>query len=702
MSQPDALDRHKSRTRDELGSGRSSSNDNPIISDDGSYRASRASASPPRRAMISSRTGGQLDLATSEAGYNNSGEKTFSTVDSVERRLEDMIGDDCGRACPGEARDACARTDNPLVASLSDLALTNPDETANEGDCRLNLNTAEMKAITRSGSNNSHAQRGQGDLTSPIEQGGQPPSSHSRHPPSSYDSGIRSEVSDRAKSIRSNKSTQPSYSDARSYNLSDYSPTRRFNILTKKNYSVDDKKNCRGETSGKADVCDCLSQTCQEKEHSNRRQFIEHYYHSRTRLPSSSQNSASTLTIDTPLNRLSECDAITKRLLSSPVRSGSFLVGDKRIHNDDGQSDQANESSRSRSGSLRTESLTNQLSYSGRSHETLNLCDSDRTRERASVDSYGKLSRVASVSPTSENNVKLKNHEGRSLSVCHEESQNYRFRDNVAIRASNDHGSVYSRKLQHSQHHSSNLNRAISVTCDSSSSKRFLTIIPLFGCEITALDQLIKFGLTLPPPIDSAIDHILANGKRSIGIFRKSGQKSRILTLRQRIESNQDLRLEDINSENEFSIYDIADLVKMWFRELKPAPIMTRDLIKSISDHITYYACVQDPSHPCESEGSQASKYSSSQRAISQTKMLSNRLRKELVSTISPTHRALLSKTLGFFSTIASYSETNQMTSQNLAICLTPSLCATGSDQESIITAQRALKFCLDNHQILF
>lgn len=445
-------------------------------------------------------------------------------------------------------------------------------------------------------------------------------------------------------------------------------------------------KNHTTKTTRPPHVCDCLAQNCQEKEHSNRRQFIEHYYHSRTRLPSSSFSAMSPLNVNTPLNRLSECDAITKRLLSSPIRgvSGNTTQSPERRT-------QVDELDRSRRASLGADTLTEQVSSFIRSNQfnslelsyksQLSVLQNDDDITRNDDDNLSGLA----VSPTSELDIRLKHTQGRSLSVCHEETQKPRFRNSGSSSTNNNSHNHY-----HPYHHSSNLNRTVSLACDSGSSRRLLTIIPLFGCDITALQQLIKFGLILPPPIDSAVDHILAHGVESIGIFRKSGVKSRILTLRRRIETNQDVKLEELNRENEFSIYDIADLVKMWFRELKPVPIMTEELISIISDHI--YQSETPPRDSIYSEKQQ--NYSSSHGY--------DRLRKQITSSISPTRRALFSRTLGFFSTIASHSESNQMTSQNLAICLTPSLCATGSDQNSIIIAQKALKYCLDNYRILF
>lgn len=419
-------------------------------------------------------------------------------------------------------------------------------------------------------------------------------------------------------------------------------------------------------------VCDCLSQQCGEKEHSNRRQFIENYYNSRTRLPSST--AMSSLNISTPLNRLSECDAITKRLLSSPIRTVNFSETPNRRA-------QIGEIDKSRRASLGTNALTEQVSLfsssqfnsSATNHEKGSGKDTD-DNQKACDSLADNVNRSGAAS-----DLRHKQQQARSLSVCQDDCQKRRLRSSGT-------------------NHSSHLNRAVSVACESGTPKQMMTIIPLFGCDIRALEQFMRWGLVLPPAIDSAVDHILAHGVNSIGIFRKSGVKSRILNLKQRIEANQEVSFEQINGDNEFSIYDIADLVKMWFRELKPMPIMTKDLIRLISGFL-------------QSSGSwekltPSSQYNRLQEgSINKPELhrqsLDCKLKQQIDSTISPTHKALFLKALNFFASISSKSEINQMTSQNLAICLTPSICATESDQNSIIVAQKALKFCIDNYQIL-
>lgn len=73
-----------------------------------------------------------------------------------------------------------------------------------------------------------------------------------------------------------------------------------------------------------------------------------------------------------------------------------------------------------------------------------------------------------------------------------------------------------------------------------------------------------------------------------MGLFRKSGVKSRIQALRQMNENSP----EDVNYEDQ-SAYDVADMVKQFFRDL-PEPLLTSKLGETFL-HI--YQCKQ--MNPC-------------------------------------------------------------------------------------------------------
>lgn len=569
-------------------------------------------------------------------------------------------------------------------------------------------------------------------------------------------------------------------------------PAREFNSLTSPSIDTNNNKNLTGGQSARdisltsirrghfsrsasgsrslsrahPNVCDCLSKDCLEKKHSNRRHFIEHYYNSRTQLPTSLKAaSTSSFNVGTPLNKLSECDAITKRLLSSPMRVASVtnttsalsrpssLLGEPKnvtimsntTASGDYQSttrvlDETQEASdKSRRASLGTNSMTDQVFlFASNPLKALEI-SFRRNKQESVVDNPQQRGCNPKVEP--ELDLKQKQ-QSRSLSVCDEDTLN----PNYKSIASN---------------HSSNLHRAISLACEGNSQRkavanRMLAIIPLFGCDIESLEQLTRSGHVLPPVIDSAINHILTHGIDSIGIFRKSGVRSRILSLRQQIETNQEANFEEINMNNQFSIYDIADLVKMWFRELKPVPLLTKELIKLISSSLTatmstassmlpvvsslsettidttssfspspmglvsINSCSRDslggapsnlsnPSHQQERPLISSSQQQQQSSALVKStldkakgrRVIDSSLTNRIKSLTSPTHRAILRKAMRFLAQISSRCEFNQMTSQNLAICLTPSLCATDTDQNSIILAQKSLEFCIDNWDAL-
>lgn len=183
----------------------------------------------------------------------------------------------------------------------------------------------------------------------------------------------------------------------------------------------------------------------------------------------------------------------------------------------------------------------------------------------------------------------------------------------------------------------------------------------------------------------------MKNGVSSVGVFRKSGVRSRINTLKlycdsffslnhnalisntvtlssneflsvnplmhdaltkqqqknfQQQQSNQkSLTLADLDGLFvEFSVYDIADTIKTWLREIKPRPLISKEVILAFKDY---------------SNG------------------LNNKERFcfDLVSLMNDTDRYVLLIILNMLSWFAVNSNLNQMNSHNLAICFAPSLC---------------------------
>ncbi|NXW53584.1 RHG07 protein, partial [Eurystomus gularis] len=176
--------------------------------------------------------------------------------------------------------------------------------------------------------------------------------------------------------------------------------------------------------------------------------------------------------------------------------------------------------------------------------------------------------------------------------------------------------------------------------------------IPKFIKKIKASDYKDKnvFGVPLllnvqrtshPLPIGilQALDYLRSHFLDQVGLFRKSGVKSRILSLREMNETNPN----NVCYEGQ-SAFDVADMVKQYFRDL-PEPIFTSRLCESFL-HIYQYVPKDE-------------QFQAVQAAI----LL---LPKE--------NRDALKILLFFLRDVVAFVEENQMTPNNIAVCLAPSL----------------------------
>ncbi|KAM8752262.1 stAR-related lipid transfer protein 8 isoform 1-T2 [Rhynchonycteris naso] len=158
----------------------------------------------------------------------------------------------------------------------------------------------------------------------------------------------------------------------------------------------------------------------------------------------------------------------------------------------------------------------------------------------------------------------------------------------------------------------------------------------VFG--VPPLIHVQRTGQPLPQSIQQAMRYLRSQCLDQVGIFRKSGVKSRIQTLRQMNESSPD----NVCYEGQ-SAYDVADLLKQYFRDL-PEPIFTSKLTTTFL-HI-YQLLPKDQ-----------------WLAAAQAATL----------LLPDENREVLQTLLYFLSDIAS-AEENQMTAGNLAVCLAPSI----------------------------
>ncbi|KAM4628057.1 stAR-related lipid transfer protein 13 isoform 2-T3 [Polymixia lowei] len=159
----------------------------------------------------------------------------------------------------------------------------------------------------------------------------------------------------------------------------------------------------------------------------------------------------------------------------------------------------------------------------------------------------------------------------------------------------------------------------------------------VFGVPLIVHVQ--RSGQPLPLSLQQALRFLRSQCLDQVGLFRKSGVKSRIQALRQMNESSPD----NVNYEDQ-SAYDVADMVKQFFRDL-PEPLLTSKLGETFL-HIYQYV-------PKDQR----------LQAVQAAIML-----------MSDENREVLQTLLCFLSDVTSSVEENQMTPMNIAVCLAPSL----------------------------
>ncbi|KAM5289021.1 stAR-related lipid transfer protein 13 isoform 2-T2 [Ctenodactylus gundi] len=159
----------------------------------------------------------------------------------------------------------------------------------------------------------------------------------------------------------------------------------------------------------------------------------------------------------------------------------------------------------------------------------------------------------------------------------------------------------------------------------------------VFGVPLIVHVQ--RTGQPLPQSIQQALRYLRSNCLDQVGLFRKSGVKSRIHALRQMNESFP----ENVNYEDQ-SAYDVADMVKQFFRDL-PEPLFTSKLSETFL-HIYQFV-------PKEQR----------LQAVQAAILL-----------LADENREVLQTLLCFLNDVVNLVEENQMTPMNLAVCLAPSL----------------------------
>ncbi|KAG8453763.1 hypothetical protein GDO86_000404 [Hymenochirus boettgeri] len=159
----------------------------------------------------------------------------------------------------------------------------------------------------------------------------------------------------------------------------------------------------------------------------------------------------------------------------------------------------------------------------------------------------------------------------------------------------------------------------------------------VFGIPLSINVQ--RSGHPLPQSIQLAMRYLRSQCLDQVGLFRKSGVKSRILALRELTENS----LDGLTFEGQ-SAYDVADMLKQYFRDL-PEPLLTSKLSETFLQIYQYVPKDQRL------------------QAIKAAIML-----------LPDENREVLQTLLYFLSDVAAAVDENQMTPTNLAVCLAPSL----------------------------
>ncbi|KAK7925358.1 hypothetical protein WMY93_007668 [Mugilogobius chulae] len=159
----------------------------------------------------------------------------------------------------------------------------------------------------------------------------------------------------------------------------------------------------------------------------------------------------------------------------------------------------------------------------------------------------------------------------------------------------------------------------------------------VFGVPL--LVNMQQTGEPLPPSVLRAMVYLKNQCLHQMGVFRKSGLKSRIQALRQQLESGSDQV-----SFTGFCAFDVADLIKQYLRDL-PEPLLSAKLNQTFLHIYQYFP-----------------------------KELQLDAAQSAILLLPDEQREALKTLLYFLNDVVSSSEENHMTHTNMAVCLAPSV----------------------------
>lgn len=159
-----------------------------------------------------------------------------------------------------------------------------------------------------------------------------------------------------------------------------------------------------------------------------------------------------------------------------------------------------------------------------------------------------------------------------------------------------------------------------------------------FGVSLCTMAQ--RTGQPLPQCILHAMKFLRKQSSDAVGLFRKSGVRSRIQSIRDHLEMCSS-ELDEFDSQQ---AYDVADTLKQYFRDL-PEPLFTSKLSETF---IAVFLTVPE-----------YLRLEAVQKAI---------------LLLPDENREALHSLIYFLHDVSTFSEANHMTAQNLAVCFAPTL----------------------------
>lgn len=115
-------------------------------------------------------------------------------------------------------------------------------------------------------------------------------------------------------------------------------------------------------------------------------------------------------------------------------------------------------------------------------------------------------------------------------------------------------------------------------------------VYPVFGLSLEQLQRIYR--RPLPPAVLALMRHLLATCERedALGIFRRAGNRGHVRALRAALESSGDGSVTEPLAP-EFNVYDVADVLKQFFREI-PDCLLTSKLSEAV---INIYLSARTP-----------------------------------------------------------------------------------------------------------